>query len=95
MTQTNDGLPHTSATDASVTLGADLAPGLHSFSVDPVAAAEAHVMLGLDFELYPTDGELVVEIRRMLSETFGMTGAESDARMAKFNYTAAASLIGG
>lgn len=52
-------------------------------------------MLGLDFELYPTDGELVVEIRRMLSETFGMTGAESDARMAKFNYTAAASLIGG
>lgn len=39
-----------------------------------------------DDALFPTDGELVTEIRRLCAETFGMDQDETDARMAKFHY---------
>lgn len=39
-----------------------------------------------DGALFPTDGELVTEIRRLCAETFGMDQDETDARMAKLHY---------
>lgn len=36
--------------------------------------------------IFPTDGELVHEIRRLFAEMFGMNHEETDARMVQFNY---------
>ncbi len=44
-------------------------------------------------ELFPTDAELIDEIRRMCAEVFGMDGAATDARMAQFDYVGAAGLM--
>ena len=56
----------------------------------PVAPAVASLTDLADAQdngaLFPTDGELVAEIRRMCAETFGMTQGETDARMVQFNY---------
>ncbi len=78
---------------------------------DPVvagaAAADAHpikapIILAandgalLDAELWPIDCELLAEIRACFLKNWGMSAAQADIRMARFNYQAArAALEGG
>lgn len=66
----------------------------------PAPAAPAQAALveladeQLDDALFPTDGELVTEIRAMLAETFGMSLGDADARMTQFDYARALAEIG-
>ena len=49
----------------------------------------------VDAELWPEDSELVAEIRAMFMHNWGMSAAQADIRMARFNYQAACAALEG
>ncbi len=68
---------------AAALAGVAAAAGKAAASLTDLADAQEEAAL------FPTDGELVAEIRRMCAETFNMNVIEIDTRLCQFDYAAA------